>query len=151
MKTRPTGVAPWFAVALALLTAATIILRISTCNAETTKLETTLFSILQFLFSIGFAYVLAQIVPRDQFMKSQRRFAVAAYRRIKEIDRGVEHLLSRTRYQMKVVSKETLRELEVIRAIAAGICESIKSSVADWGDVIREEIETLEKIEETRA
>lgn len=149
MKARLRGIAPWFALLLGVLTAATIILRMTTSNAETTALETSLFSILQFLFSIGFAWVLAQIVSRNEFIRSQRNFAVAAYRRIKEIEKGIERLLSRANYQMKVISnQETLRELEVILALASGIQESIKSSIADWGDVIGEEIGTLQKIEE---
>ncbi len=50
---------------------------------------------------------------------------------------------------MKVISnQETFRELEVILALASGIQESIKSSIADWGDVIGEEIGTVQKIEE---
>ena len=149
MKATLRGITPWFAVLLAVLTAATIILRMTTSNAETTVLETSLFSILQFLFSIGFAWVLAQIVSRNEFIRSQRNFAVAAYRRIKEIESGNDRILSRTNYQRKTISnQEALRELEVIRAIASGIQQSIKSSVADWGDVIGEEIETVEKIEE---
>jgi len=136
------------AVILALSTACTVFLQIYLANQQTAKLETTLFSVLQFVFSLGFAWILSRVEAKREFVQSQRQFAIAAYRRINEIDEGVERVISRARSQIKSASNETARELDVIVAIAIGIRSSIKSSIADWGDVIGEEIITMNKIEQ---
>lgn len=136
------------AVVLALSSAGTVLLQIYYANQQTTKLETTLFSVLQFVFSLGFAWILSRVEAKREFVESQRKFAIAAYRRINEIDGGVERVINRAKNQFKFVSKETAIELDVILAIATGVRCSIKSSIADWGDVIGEEIITMEKIEQ---
>jgi len=48
---------------------------------------------------------------------------------------------------METADASTFKELDVILEIARGIRQSIKSSIADWTDIIGEEIETVEKIE----
>lgn len=136
-----------FAIILGFLIASTVVLQIATCNAGTTKLETTLFSILQFLFSIAFAWVLSSIILKEEYMNNQKKFSLAAYRRIKEIDKGVERLIERIRHKKETMPKEVSHELEVVLEVATGIQETIKSSTADWTDIIGEEVSTVEKIE----
>jgi len=151
MKIKTSELTPWFAIILGILTVASIILRIFSSSAQSTKLELSLFSILQFLLSISFAWVFTRIVTKNEFMESQRKFAISAYRRIKEIDRGIERLLSWLGSYKGFVSKEMHEEIDVFRAITLGIRESIKSSIADWCDIIGEEIDTVEEIEKIRA
>lgn len=143
----------WPAVVLVgiipLLVVVMLILQITTAQ-NTTKLETTLFSILQFIFSLIFAWILARASMKNEFRESQKKFAVAAYRRINEIDRGVNRLLRRTRRRMEFSLEETQQEIEVVASIATGISDSIKSSMADWGDIIGEEITTFQEIEKLR-
>jgi hypothetical protein len=132
---------------LLLLTAGTVYMQISVSGENVTRLETTLFSVLQFIFSLSFAWLLSRATLRNEFKESQKQFAVGAYRRINEIDEGIDRLLSRIQSQLSRVSSETSKEMDVLLAIALGIRASIKSSIADWGDIIGEEIVTLEKIE----
>ncbi|MEW6467731.1 MAG: hypothetical protein AB1458_02340 [Bacteroidota bacterium] len=133
---------------LAALTIITMALQIIISSYRLlSPLETSLFSVLQFLFSLGFAWVLARISFRSEFTKSQKQFAIAAYRRIKEIDIAVERVIVRANSEMKTTDSTTMRELDLIQEIAKGIRQSIKSSVADWSDIIGEEITTVEKIE----
>lgn len=139
-----------FAILLGILIAAIVILQIVTCNTSTTKLETTLFSILQFLFSLAFTWILSSMILKGEFMTSQKKFAIAAYRRIKEVDKGVERLIERLRYKKETLPNDTTHELDVALEMATGIRETIKSSTADWADIIGEEVSVFEKIENIR-
>ncbi len=139
-----------FAIILGLLTAGTLLLEIYKSGTNTTKVETTLFGALQFIFSIGFAWLIATIVSEKEFLRSQKHFAIAAFRRIKEIEKAVQRLLLRTSERQDNASEDTIQELKVIREISMGISETIKSSIADWADIIGEELETIHEIEELK-
>jgi hypothetical protein len=128
----------------------TISLQIFLSGPESTRLETSLFSILQFIFSLGFSWLLARMSMREQFLQSQRNFALSAYRRIIEISNAVNRLISRTIANMERGEFDTLHELDVITEIGIGIRESIRSSISDWADLIGEEIETVEQIRTIR-
>lgn len=136
------------AIILAILIVALIITQIViSCYRPLNALETSLFSILQFVFSLGFAWILAKISFRAEFVRSQKQFAIAAFRRIKEIDITIERVLNRIKFQMKNADPNTYKELDVILEIAKGTRQSIKSSIADWSDIIGEELATIDKIE----
>ena len=135
------------AVVFGILAALTIIIQISTANQNTTKLESSLFSILQFVFTICFAWIIAKLSLKNEFQESQKKFAISAFRRINEIDLGVKRLLLRVRNELSEAPEEGRRQLEVIEAIALGAADNVKASMADWGDVIGEELVTLQKIE----
>jgi hypothetical protein len=142
----------WFAAILGLLTAATIVLEVVLVDAQTTSTEISLFGILQFVFSIGFAWVLSRASFRAEFQKEQKRFAIAAYRRVREIERTVNRLLGQVDSQTSsVLGEEGGVRFEGIRQAALGIQDTIRSSIADWADVIGEEISALERIEELRS
>lgn len=133
-------------VLLGGLAALTLTMEFVWAGAGVTPRETALVGILQFVFSVAFAWLLTRIASKREFIQSQKGFAVAAYRRINEIDQGVERLLGRTRMRTKNASPELRAELEVLNAIALGIRSSIKSSIADWGDIIGPEIATVTAI-----
>lgn len=137
----------WLVIILLVSTVATIVVEILVSGKKTTSLETSLFGILQFVFSLSFAWILSRISARRRFKESQKQFAISAYRRIVEIDKGIERLLSRTDSQIESADEENAQELEVIREICRGMQKTIKSSVADWGDIIGEEIEKVERIQ----
>lgn len=139
-------------LSLLLLTAtiAIFILQILFSSPTSTKTEASLFSILQFVFSLAFSWVLARISLREKFQESQKKFAISAYRRIIEINNAVNRLINRTTSHMGKTGQETNHELDVITEIGFGIRESIKSSVSDWADIIGDEIETVEKIQAIR-
>lgn len=138
----------FFVVVFGLLTVGTVLLQVYKSGANTTKVETTLFGILQFVFSIVFAWLIATTTSEREFVQSQKQFAIAAFRRIKEIEKGVQRLLLRVSEKQERVSGDILQELNVIREISIGINETIKSSIADWADIIGEELQTIQKIEE---
>ncbi len=137
-------------VILLIATVAVIILQILFSNSETTRVETSLFSVLQFIFSLAFSWVLARISLREEFQASQKKFAISAYRRIIEINNAVNRLINRTSLNIGKAESDTNHELDVINEIGIGIRESIKSSVSDWADIIGDEIEAVEKIQAIR-
>lgn len=136
--------------ALALLAIVTLVTQILRCGAQTTQTETTLFGILQFVFSIGFAWVLARASCKREFQENQKHFAIAAYRRIREIEQGVSRLLVRIARQKASADEEDAQELDAIQEVARGIQATTTSSIADWADIIGDEIATVEKIERIR-
>ena len=69
---------------------------------------------------------------------------------MREIERTADRLLIRTSQRSSGASLELTHEIDVIRQIAIGIQDAIKSSIADWAEIIGAEITTVEKIEELR-
>ncbi len=144
--TLPKSLSDWAAIGFGFTVLAVIVVDVSTASAPRTPLESGLMNALQFLLSFGFAWITARLVTKREFQDQQKAFAVAAYRRIHEIDRSLDRLVGRVTNQMRVVSPETVHELEVILAIATGMRETTSSSIADWGDIIGEELVTLKTI-----
>lgn len=108
-------------------------------------LEVALFNVLQFTFSIIFTWLFSTATSEKQFKESQRKFAISAYRRILEIDKGIERIITLTE------GNNEKTNTIVIQTAAIGIQESIKSSIADWTDIIGPEIETIEEIKYFKA
>ncbi|GAA78977.1 hypothetical protein [Pseudoalteromonas sp. BSi20495] len=134
-------------VVLGLLAAGTIGLEISTSGATTTKTESTLFGVLQFVFSIAFAWFLSKYNSKSEFESQQKKFAVAAFRRIKEIESQTTHLIERLNRAISDNGKSHIHELDIARTLALSINETTQSSKLDWADVIGEQIEALDKIQ----
>ena len=59
---------------------------------EATELAIALFNALQLLLSLGFAWILSGSVSQSHFQEMQKKFAMAAFRRIKEIERALLRL-----------------------------------------------------------
>lgn len=111
-----------------------------------TRLEGSLLNVFQFFLSIGFTWILSQVVFETSYKASQKKLAIAAFRRIKEIERNIK------RTQVYVNSaKQSDRKasecLEVVDFSLINAKDTIRSSISDWEDVIGEELEVAEKIE----
>ena len=132
-------------IVLLLSTVGLVVVQVATANTAT-KVESTLFSVLQFIFSLAFAWILTKVVTEQQFVESQRKFAIGAFRRIREIERS----LSRT--QKYVTNAEGRMErtagsdFAVIRAGLMNAQDAVRSSIADWADIIGDEIEVTNEI-----
>lgn len=134
-------------VLLLVATVITILLEIFLSGSTTTRLEISLFSILQFLFSLSFTWVIARMSLREEFQQSQRKFAISAYRRIIEIRNGADRLIARATAQTGDTSTPERHGLDIVTEIGIGIRETIRSSISDWADIIGDEIEAVEKIQ----
>lgn len=109
----------------------------------TTKLETSLFSTLQFLLTAGFSWFSSRAVSRADFETSLKRFAISAYRRIADVEHIIERLQRRIRTHSNLHNDT---EMRVVEAIVLDCAQVVKSSISDWSDVIGEELLALEKI-----
>lgn len=136
-----------FILILGLAAVSTIGIEIFLSGETVTKTESALFGILQFVFSLAFAWFLSKESSQENFEKQQRRFAIAAFRRIKEIESQTMHLIARINKSMKGKDDDYLHGLDLAKSIAVSIKETTLSSKLDWADVIGDQIETLEKIE----
>jgi len=136
--------------ALGLLAVATLITQIIRCSAEMTQTETALFGILQFVFSIAFGWILSRASYKKEFEENQRQFAIAAYRRIREIEHTVSRLLSRIKSRRSGSSPEVCQELDVLQEVTTSILTTSRSSISDWADIIGDEITTVEELEKLR-
>jgi len=135
---------------LGLLALITVTLHILMASRPLTSLETSLFNVLQFLFSVSFAWILSRSSSKREFTESQKQFAIAAYRRICEIDAATSRLIARIRSRFPDASIELSNELHVLSAIALGIRQSAKSSISDWAEIIGEEIVAMKQIAELK-
>jgi hypothetical protein len=147
------GMTWFFAILLGFAALAVVIFQVDLLSSPGTQqasitAETALFSTLQFVLSIGFAWVLSRASFRREFAEGQKAFATAAYRRTREIEAATNRLITRTSRPRPEGSPDLKNELEVISAVALGIQQAVRFSIADWSDVIGEEIEKLEEIEQ---
>jgi hypothetical protein len=121
-------------------------LQVLSLSDKTTKLETVLFNILQFLLAVGFAWFSTRAIVRGEFEGSLKRFAVSAYRRISDIENIVSNLKSRVADMRAKNTEHDSHDLELIAAIVQDTARIVSSSRADWSDVIGEEMIALENI-----
>ncbi|MFZ3467382.1 hypothetical protein [Vibrio harveyi] len=122
-------------------------LQIVLSDSNTTKTESALFGVLQFLLSLGFAWVMAKQSTQEEFESKQRKFAIAAFRRIKEIEAQTEHLIQRLNRAIEGPEEKFCHELDIAKTLALSISDTTRSSKLDWADVIGDQIEVIEKIE----
>lgn len=126
---------------------AVICLEIFLSAEKTTKIESSLFAILQFVFSIAFAWFLSKYSSKSEFESQQKKFAVAAFRRIKEIESQANHLIIRLSKGMNGPEEKYCNELDIAKTLAMAIKSTTLSSKLDWADVIGDQLEVIEKIE----
>lgn len=130
---------------LLVATVALIVVQVAGANTAT-RTESALFNVIQFALSLAFAWILARLVTEKQFVDSQRKFAIGAFRRIREIERS---LLRTRKYVDETFTsrrKIAVSDLAVIRTGLTNTSDTVKSSIADWADIIGSEIELSNEI-----
>lgn len=115
-------------------------------NVSLTPKELLLIDAIQFISSLWFGWVISFIFSERSFQERQKKFAISAYRRIKEIENLSDRIISRIRSREKV-SKAVGSELDTFKEMMLSLRGTVQSSKADWGDIIGDEIRTLEEIE----
>ena len=116
---------------LGIAVVAIILLEIYISDQTVTKTETALFGVIQFTFSLGFAWLLSRQNSKIEFEREQRKFAAAALRRIKEIESQTNHLVSRLNDAIGNKGRNHLHELDIARTQALSINETTQSSMLD--------------------
>lgn len=115
-------------------------------SEKTTSLETSLFNMLQFLLTIGFAWFSTRAISRSEFERSLKQFAIGAYRRISDIEKMTQRLQKEILEMLASPETNDKSCLRIVEAIVADTGQIVRSSTDDWADVIGEELISLEKI-----
>ncbi|OCH40475.1 hypothetical protein [Aliivibrio fischeri] len=136
-------------LAFVILLGGCLVLMIIQVNAgnKVTTLEASLLNLIQFCLSIGFSWLLSKVVFESSYKESQKKLAVAAFRRIKEIERNVQRTQSYVN-SGKNDPNSAVKCLEVIDFSLTNTKDTIRSSISDWEDIIGEELDIADKIEE---
>ncbi|WP_444909426.1 hypothetical protein [Microbulbifer sp. TRSA005] len=135
-------------IAIGLLIGVIALTILQILNADTTtKTESALFNILQFIFSVGFSWIISSYFSELSFLESQKKFAIGAFRRIKEIERSIgraQHLLTSEK-SISDGKQESNHNAVMMSLLSAQ--DAVNSSVADWGDIIGDEIHLTKEID----
>jgi len=126
-----------------------IAFQINTANTAT-KIETTLFNTLQFIFSILFAWLLSAFIGESQFIESQRKFAIGAFRRIKEIERAIDRTQRYVSYLESDTDELVKSKVIAVKGGLASMQDTVRSSIADWSDIIGDEIQISNEIKKLK-
>ena len=115
-------------------------------SSSQTKLEVSLISALQYICSIGFTWLLSIIVFNSTYKDKQKKFAIGAFRRIKEIERNIKRTQEYIEQSLK--DEEDLKScLSVAKFSLVNAQDTINSSISDWADIIEDELEISTQIE----
>lgn len=113
---------------------------------STTKTEATLFNLLQFFFSLFFAWFLSLYFGEAQFAASQKKFAIGAFRRIKEIERTINRTQKYVTYLERDENPITRAKIIAVNGGLDAMKDTVASSIADWSDIIGDEIEITREL-----
>jgi hypothetical protein len=138
------------AIVLAILAIGSFAIQALTLEKGTSPRETVLFNTLQFLLTLGFGWFSTRALSRAEFERSLKQFAIGAYRRISDIETMIERLQQRVRQAHGDPEADTVTDLHVVSAVLDDTVLVVRSSTADWADVIGEEILALEQIAKLR-
>ena len=111
-------------------------------------LDSTLFKALEFGLSIAIGWVSQRIAAREEFQRSLRQYALSAYRRISDIRKSVNRVISEIQRMRPAYPLTSTHDLDLLRVAAEQMNDTINSSVVDWADIIREDLEKVERIQE---
>src|SRR5690554_1924375 len=130
-----------------LLLASIGLVVVQVLNSENpTKLEVSLISALQYICSIGFTWLLSIIVFNSTYKDKQKKFAIGALRRVKEIERNIKRTQEHIDQSLK--DEDDLKScLSVAKFSLVNAQDTINSSISDWADIIEDELEISAQIE----
>lgn len=140
-KNKKTLLAVLLAVGTVALFIAQIVL---TKDASSTELA--LINVLQIISSLGASWLVSSHFSEVGFLDSQKKFAIGAFRRIKEIERAIQRaqqLLSSDDSGKEDSPSKNLRPVMICMLSAQ---DAVNSSIADWGDIIGDEIHLTKEI-----
>ncbi len=117
-------------------------------NPEPNPRETTLYNALELGLSLGFGWILQRIDARKQFQESLKQFAISAYRRITDIEKSVNRIRNTIEKTRMTYPRGKVHELDILRMVAEELENTVNSSIADWTDILGEDLEKKDRIEE---
>ncbi len=134
-------------ILIVLIIAITLIVFFQIDGAQSaSKTESTLFNVIQFVFSIVFAWLLSAFIGESQFVESQRKFAIGAFRRIKEIERSINRTQKYVEYMESGADELIKCKVVAVKGGLSSMQDTVRSSIADWSDIIGDEIHIANEI-----
>jgi hypothetical protein len=133
--------------AIALFVGVIVLAAVQITGAENvTKTELALFNILQLIFSIGFSWIISSYFSEAGFIESQKKFAIGAFRRIKEIERSISRAQTLLNTDQDERDGKQLHRHQPVMISLMSAQDAVNSSIADWGDIIGDEIHLTKEI-----
>src|SRR5713101_1284206 len=141
------------ALVLGFLSIGSFVLQVLTFGVQTSRLEVALFNTLQLLLTVSFGWFSTRALSRAEFEASLKRFAVSAYRRAADINEMMRRLKSRLAVlrDSRQRNGEQSADLDVVAAVIDDSLQVAESSIADWADVIGQEMLALEAVRRLEA
>jgi hypothetical protein len=134
------------AVTLGVLAVSCFVAQGLTIGSQTTKLETALFNLLQFVLTMGFSWFSSRAVSRADFEKSLKRFAISAYRRVADIEQMMARLQRELRRMSTTELPSKSSDMLLLEAVVLDCTQVVRSSTFDWSDVIGDELLAVERL-----
>lgn len=138
------------AVVLGLAAGVLFIVQATRVTSESTQSEQALYNLLQFVLTVGFAWFSTRAISRREFEHSLRQFAIGAYRRAADTENMLSRLHKEVAEMMTDGAFAERYHLDVVHAIVADTRQVVRSSIADWADVIGPELNKIDTIETLR-
>lgn len=147
-KKQSPGLLEIFLLVISLIaTIAVIIIQIINSSRPLSQLETSLFSVTQFIFSILFGWLITRLVTKNEYYENLKDYGLSAYRRIRDIKRSLFRLRNVITENRDKYPKEKTHELDILLKIVDDVDDTVVSSIADWGSIIGSEVKKAETIE----
>jgi hypothetical protein len=106
------------------------------------------YKFLELFLSIGFGWILQRVGLRRETQDELKQFALSAFRRITDIGKSVIRINETISHMRPAYPEDKIHELDILQSIAVEMNDAINSSIADWADIIGEEISKKEKLDE---
>jgi len=148
MKTKTTSQDNIFLLILGLSAICVFIAELKFANTQSNPSVAIPYKFLELGLSAAFGWILQGIYSRKEYQESLKQYAISAYRRISDIGKSVTRIGEVITLYRFSYPKETFHESDVIKTITEDIGDTVKSSKADWTDIIGEDLDKKEKIEE---
>ncbi|MFQ5922110.1 MAG: hypothetical protein ACE5M4_04645 [Anaerolineales bacterium] len=102
--------------------------------------------VVEFLISVGIGWVLQRLYSREQFRKELQSYGYSAYRRINDMRRSVTRFDRQVKKRLREEASSTRHVYELFQEIANSMSDTVRSSVADWAEIVGDEILRAERL-----
>ena len=115
-----------------------------------TRMDVALLNSIQLLFALGFGWVATRLVTFGQYEQAQRKFALGAFRRIREIQGSLQRLQGYIKRVEADLGSANAVPLQVLEEALRTAQLAVHSSIADWADIIGDEIQITNELARLR-
>jgi hypothetical protein len=106
-----------------------------------------LYNTFEIAFSLYIGYFIQRLDSIRQFRESLKQYALSAYRRIMDIRKSIDRTIVQIGKIGVNYPKDKTSDLDALRLILEGTFDTVESSIADWSEIIGQEIRKKEEAE----